>query len=405
MGSAILQITSGEHAGQTFLMEGAMTVGRDTGTQIRINDRSISRKHATIEQRDGNFYVIDLGSQNGTKLNGAPVTESMLPSSCKLQFGGVEAEFNLVSAEPTPAAALPAKIEPGTDSGWESLPPDGEAVLDDIFRPPGSLDEIEERAAKRKSEAQKKIFDFAYVIGMILIVVIGVLIYLSADKRGRIPKQDIIVEKYAGGKGERVIRYRGKGRYYEITVTDDHIARVTPDEEYWWLLTVRGEEMGETKAFMTDKFGEVLGILTIVVRGNLVERTRRVRLPDNECISRARRFVEQADILRQDSISWQALKLYEQAAALCRSIDPTPALYSQARNKARALSRKINDEVVRLKGLARMHFNRPASAAKYLNEICRLVPDESDKRHQWAKIILYWHYPKTMREPVRRRIR
>ena len=97
MVSGILQILTGEHAGRTFLLEGKMVVGRDAGSAIRINDRSISRKHAALEQRDDGFYVVDLGSQNGTLLNDAPVTESILPGACKLQFGTIQADVAIGS--------------------------------------------------------------------------------------------------------------------------------------------------------------------------------------------------------------------------------------------------------------------------------------------------------------------
>jgi pSer/pThr/pTyr-binding forkhead associated (FHA) protein/anti-anti-sigma regulatory factor len=45
-------------------------IGRDPQCQLRPNSNAISRLHTAIEQRDGRVYVRDLGSQNGTLLNG-----------------------------------------------------------------------------------------------------------------------------------------------------------------------------------------------------------------------------------------------------------------------------------------------------------------------------------------------
>lgn len=45
-----------------------MTIGRTAGNDIPINDQQASRNHARIECRDGNFYVLDLNSTNGTFL-------------------------------------------------------------------------------------------------------------------------------------------------------------------------------------------------------------------------------------------------------------------------------------------------------------------------------------------------
>jgi len=390
-------------------MESPMTIGRDTGSQIRINEPSISRRHATIEQRDGVFYVIDLSSQNGTRLDGLPVTESPLPDSCKLHFGSVLAEFNLISAEASALATVPVPAEPVEDSDWQSIPSDGQGVMDDIFRPPGSLDEIDEREAQKKAEKQKKIFDIAYVAALIVIVVGGLLVYLSIGKSGGIVQQSVIVSKYskAAGeyKGERLIRYRGRGRFEGIKVLDEGIAGVTPDEDYWWLLNVRGNEVGQTKAYLTSSTGEVLSVLTIIVRGELEEyELPRIHLPDEELVRQARQLVKQADNLRSRNGSpWQALQLYRKAIALCKLVRPAPEIQSEARQKARKLDGFIRDKAEDLKQIARANKNKPPVAVKYLNDILLLIPDPEDKRHQRAKIIIYKDYAAMTRKPLKRR--
>ena len=415
MASAILQITSGEHAGQTFLMEGPMTVGRDTGVQIRINDRSISRKHARIEQRDGSFYVVDLGSQNGTKLDGAIVTEGPLPDSCKLQFGGIEVDFNVVSGEPAPPAQMPAQMpvpvsapgRPDDGSEWQSIPPDGQSILDDIFRPPDGLDEIDEREAKRKAEAREKISGLIYIVTMIFILIGGVLIFMSIGNRSSIPHQAIVLHKFTKVlgefKGERLVPYRGRGRFTGIQIEDKSIAEVTVDTHYDWLLCVRGLEVGETKVRLISRTNKVLGILTVIVKG---EKPRRIErsgyIPDEERIREAALLAEQADVLRDDS-PWQAMKLYERAAALCKPIVPRPALYSQATTKARAANKHIRDKVRKLKESARLAKDEPPAAVKYLNDICRLIPEIEDKEHQRARIIIHAFYPEMTYKPLPRR--
>ena len=409
MASAILQITSGEHAGQTFLMEGPMTVGRDTGVQIRINDRSISRKHARIEQRDGSFYVVDLGSQNGTKLDGAIVTESPLPDTCKLQFGGIEADFNVVSGETAPAAQMPVPVSapdrPGDDSEWESIPPDGQSILDDIFRPPDGLDEIDEREAKRKAEAREKLFGLAYILTMILILIAGVLIFKSIGNTSSIPQQAIVLHKFTKVhgefEGERLVPYRGRGRFAGIEIEDKAIAEVTVDTHYDWLLCARGLEVGETKVRLISPANKVLAILTVIVKGEKpVPREKRGYVPDEDRIREAALLAEQADVIRDDS-PWRAMKLYERAAALCKPIVPRPALYNQATTEAREVRKHIRDKVKKLKESARLAKGEPPAAVKYLNDICRLIPDIEDKEHQRAKIIIHAFYPEMTYKPSR----
>lgn len=48
-------------------------VGRAPSADVRIDDPRVSRLHARIEMRDDGVYVEDLGSRNGTLVDGAPV--------------------------------------------------------------------------------------------------------------------------------------------------------------------------------------------------------------------------------------------------------------------------------------------------------------------------------------------
>jgi pSer/pThr/pTyr-binding forkhead associated (FHA) protein len=51
-------------------------IGRAPSADVRIDDPQVSRLHARIEMRDDGVYVEDLGSRNGTRIDGAPVTSS-----------------------------------------------------------------------------------------------------------------------------------------------------------------------------------------------------------------------------------------------------------------------------------------------------------------------------------------
>ncbi len=58
-----------EHRGQAFELGDELTVGRAAGCQVRIDDTYASQLHARVFRRDGQFFVEDLGSTNGTYLN------------------------------------------------------------------------------------------------------------------------------------------------------------------------------------------------------------------------------------------------------------------------------------------------------------------------------------------------
>lgn len=64
---------SGLAQGTQFALAGMMVLGRDPGAGIIIGDSSVSTRHATIERVDGHWRVTDLGSTNGTFVDGKQV--------------------------------------------------------------------------------------------------------------------------------------------------------------------------------------------------------------------------------------------------------------------------------------------------------------------------------------------
>lgn len=65
-------VSAGE---KTFPVNGRVTIGRTPDNTISFpGDDKISRNHAYIEEREDGFYIVDLGSSNGSKLNGVPFT-------------------------------------------------------------------------------------------------------------------------------------------------------------------------------------------------------------------------------------------------------------------------------------------------------------------------------------------
>ncbi|MEN9799503.1 MAG: hypothetical protein RL653_3200 [Pseudomonadota bacterium] len=71
-----LTISEGKEAGKEFVFEQAsVTIGRESGCDVAVYDAGVSRKHARIFLQDGVLYVEDLGSSNGTLLNGERISE------------------------------------------------------------------------------------------------------------------------------------------------------------------------------------------------------------------------------------------------------------------------------------------------------------------------------------------
>lgn len=72
---ALLKILSGEQSGRTVeLRDDPIVIGRHPGCDIRVPDETVSRRHARIVVDDDGYAIEDLGSRNGTYLNGERVT-------------------------------------------------------------------------------------------------------------------------------------------------------------------------------------------------------------------------------------------------------------------------------------------------------------------------------------------
>jgi adenylate cyclase len=69
-----------------------LSVGRTEGNDLILNHPSVSRKHAKFELRGENWWIVDLKSTNGVKLNGNLVTEAQVAAGDKLSVGSVIVE-------------------------------------------------------------------------------------------------------------------------------------------------------------------------------------------------------------------------------------------------------------------------------------------------------------------------
>jgi hypothetical protein len=70
-----------------FLTHSVTVVGRAADADLRINDPSVSRRHAEIRQEGGRLVVADLGSTNGVRVNSSPVTKAELTNGDRVEIG------------------------------------------------------------------------------------------------------------------------------------------------------------------------------------------------------------------------------------------------------------------------------------------------------------------------------
>ena len=97
------------------LTDDAITIGRVSDNSIQIEDASVSSHHAELTLRDTDYILRDLGSTNGTRLNGnkvEPEEEHQLQPGDRIRFGSIEVRYGTDLAMGETQQPLPAESEP-----------------------------------------------------------------------------------------------------------------------------------------------------------------------------------------------------------------------------------------------------------------------------------------------------
>ncbi|HEV8255140.1 MAG TPA: FHA domain-containing protein [Vicinamibacteria bacterium] len=96
---AELSIESGPDAGHTHRGgDHAVRMGRSPDNDVILRDPATSGHHARLERRGEQFWVVDLGSTNGTFVNGESIQEKQLNNGDRVTIGQNSIHFSLVGA-------------------------------------------------------------------------------------------------------------------------------------------------------------------------------------------------------------------------------------------------------------------------------------------------------------------
>ncbi len=93
-GAALVIRAGGGRAGESFALAGdRLTVGRRPDCDIFLDDITVSRDHAVLVQRSGDYYLDDCGSLNGTYVNRRRIESHRLSDGDELQIGKYKLAF------------------------------------------------------------------------------------------------------------------------------------------------------------------------------------------------------------------------------------------------------------------------------------------------------------------------
>jgi hypothetical protein len=90
------------------------TIGRDPDCTIPLDSRMVSKAHALVEFRDGDFTIQDLESANGTRVNGEPTAIRVLEPGDRIEIGDVEMTFLDAAAGETALGGAAAAVSGGS---------------------------------------------------------------------------------------------------------------------------------------------------------------------------------------------------------------------------------------------------------------------------------------------------
>ncbi len=189
-----LVVSAGPNAGEEFaLEEGEYVIGRSNDNPICIPDSSVSRKHVLVRNLGGGWAASDLGSGNGTLLNGEPISDEVpLAHGDVLTLGDTEVVFQDASNSTMMISAPSAPPPRPGRSGSRSAAPapaaeeEGEAA---VPRRPPPRPESRARPARGRASAapdpaaQKRKKRLLLITAAVFVLLVGLLAVIKVKQQ------------------------------------------------------------------------------------------------------------------------------------------------------------------------------------------------------------------------------
>ncbi len=170
---------SGPTPGVVFPLEGdQLTIGRDASNAVAINDAEVSRKHARLTFQGGKYVLEDLGSTNGTFVNGQRLSGPVVlkPGDVISLGEQIVLMYDAVNVDPGATMASPRKFaQPAPRAAVPSAPPAY------VPPPPAAY------AAAEPAVPKKNIVPIIAIVGALLFLCLCfvlVLFWVDADVTG-----------------------------------------------------------------------------------------------------------------------------------------------------------------------------------------------------------------------------
>lgn len=200
-----LTVILGASAGQTFdVPETGVTLGRSRLADIQLSDGGLSRLHCRFYLEAGRGMVQDLGSSNGTSINGAEIAQApvriengdcIAVGETALRVSGIPAAPTAPAPAPVPAASAvspvaPAPVAPAPASAPAAPSAAAESLLQvpNLFAEPPAADAPEKpldlglTPAAAEEKRRNPLAGLLFAVGAILVLLLGALAIFTLEK-------------------------------------------------------------------------------------------------------------------------------------------------------------------------------------------------------------------------------
>ena len=202
------------------LTDEAITIGRSTENTITLADKKCSRKHAKLEVGPGGLTLTDLGSSNGTRVNGNKVDTAALRTGDAVTIG--EARI-VVESMPVAAEAAPA----GVGSELVTKEPVSQAERADFKRKVEQRRSALDVARERKPAWKKAGIAAAVLVGVAVVTILA--IQQMKNPPAVVPKKPAVADNEPVGRQDQADQELARLRHLidaAPRVTDRHMTEL-----------------------------------------------------------------------------------------------------------------------------------------------------------------------------------
>jgi len=174
-----LTMRSGPNPGTVYALDSdQISIGRDSTNEITVNDAEVSRRHSRLSFQGGKYVLEDLGSTNGTYVNGQRLTGPRVLKSGEVISLGEQIVFVYEAVESDPGATMVSPRQAGAvRPPVAAPPPPPQAYAGQV---PASPAETESAPTGKNN-----LVPIAIAVGAVLLICVCIAFFVWVDQTYR----------------------------------------------------------------------------------------------------------------------------------------------------------------------------------------------------------------------------